>query len=152
MKIQKELVSNGFLFSTDKNKLDVPYIHNFLSNISYWAKGIPIRLVRQSIENSLCIGIYAQNKQIGFARVVTDFSTFGYLADVFIDEAYRGNKLSKKLMEFIVSLEELTVLRRMILATRDAHGLYAQFGFKLLEKPDRFMELHRPDIYSSLKS
>lgn len=150
MKLNKELRVDGILFSTDKSLLDVKYVHQFLSGPSYWAAGIPLDIVQRSIENSLSIGIYAGDKQIGFARVITDLATFGYLADVFVDEAYRGKGLSKKLMEFILSFEELKLLRRMILATRDAHGLYAQYGFKPLALPDRFMEFPRPDVYKHL--
>jgi GNAT superfamily N-acetyltransferase len=142
-----EVTDNGFSFSTDKRKLDLKYIHQFLSTKSYWAEGISLALVERSVENSSCFGVYHDHKQVGFARVITDFSTFGYLADVFIDESYRGKGLSKKLMQFIFSLEELKILRRVLLGTKDAHGLYEQFGFKLLKAPDRFMELHRPDIY-----
>lgn len=142
----REQTIDGFLFSTDKNRLDLPFIHAFLST-SYWAEGIPIKIVQDAIQHSLTIGVYESGKQVGFARVVTDYSTFGYLADVFIDEKYRGRKLSKNLMTFIFSIPEFKMLRRFILATRDAHGLYAQFGFKPLKSPDRFMELAQPDIY-----
>lgn len=149
MNIVREHTHQGFLFSTDKSKLNLNYIHQFLTN-SYWAKGIPIDLVGQSIKNALCFGIYEDNKQIGFARVITDYTTFAYLADVFVDEAYRGRDLSKTLMTFILSFEEFRMLRRFILATRDAHGLYAQFGFTPLKAPDRFMELHQPDVYQKI--
>lgn len=149
MNIVREHTHQGFLFSTDKSKLNLTYIHQFLTN-SYWAKGIPIDLVGQSIKNALCFGIYEDNKQIGFARVITDYTTFAYLADVFVDEAYRGRDLSKTLMTFILSFEEFRMLRRFILATRDAHGLYAQFGFTPLKAPDRFMELHQPDVYQKI--
>jgi predicted GNAT family N-acyltransferase len=150
MEVLREKEVNGFLFSTDKNRIDVACVHHYLSNESYWAKGIPLMLVQKSIDNSICIGIYDGKEQVGFARVITDGATFGYLADVFIAEASRGKGLSKELMKFILSFEELKVLRRIVLATRDAHGLYAQFGFKPLAIPDRFMELHQPDIYKEL--
>jgi GNAT superfamily N-acetyltransferase len=107
-------------------------------------------LIAQSIRNSLSFGIYEGNKQVGFARVITDYTTFAYLADVFVDEAYRGRGLSKILMTFIFSFEEFKKLRRFSLATRDAHGLYAQFGFTPLKSPDRFMELHQPDVYQKI--
>lgn len=142
----KESTLNGFLYSTDKSKLDVSYVHQFLTN-SYWAKEISEALVRKSIDNSLCVGIYHAGQQVGFARLITDFTTFAYLADVFVDEKYRGRGVSKGLMQFILSLEFIGGLRRMILATRDAHGLYNQFGFQLLQRPDRYMEIHQPDIY-----
>ena len=143
-------IDGDFLFSTDKKLLNVSYVHRYLSEESYWAKGIPREFVVRSIENSICIGIYENHSQIGFARVITDLATFGYLADVFIDEKFRGKSLSKKMMTFIQSFEELRHLRRMILATRDAHGLYAQFGFAPLKSPDRFMEIARPEIYQNL--
>jgi hypothetical protein len=146
MEIIREHNEHGFVFSTDKAKLNLPYVHNFISQ-SYWAQGIPIHLIEQCVQNSLCFGIYKGDQQVGFARVITDYTTFAYLADVFVDEAYRGKGLSKSLMKFIFSFEEFKLLRRFILATRDAHGLYSQFGFTPLKAPDKFMEIHRPDVY-----
>lgn len=128
-----------FLFSVDKTKLDIGYIHHFLSKESYWAKNIPIDIVKKSIEGSLCFGVYENNKQVGFARVITDYATFGYLADVFIDKDYRGQGLSKELMRFIMEQEVIKKLRRFMLATLDAHGLYAQFGFESQEGNKRLM-------------
>jgi N-acetylglutamate synthase-like GNAT family acetyltransferase len=128
-----------FLFSVDKTKLDIGYIHHFLSKESYWAKNIPIDIVKKSIEGSLCFGVYENNKQVGFARVITDCATFGYLADVFIDKDYRGQGLSKELMRFIMEQEVIKKLRRFMLATLDAHGLYAQFGFESQEGNKRLM-------------
>jgi N-acetylglutamate synthase-like GNAT family acetyltransferase len=145
----REQTIDGFLFSTDKSRLDVPFIHAFIST-SYWAEKIPLKILQDSIEHSLAFGIYENNKQVGFARVITDYSTFGYLADVFIDEKYRGRGLSKNLMTFIFSTPEFDKLRRFILATRDAHGLYEQFGFKSLKSPEKFMEIAQPDIYKKL--
>jgi GNAT superfamily N-acetyltransferase len=142
----KELKLNGFHYSTDKAKLDVTYIHDFLKK-SYWAKEIPETVVKNSIENSLCVGIYHHDQQVGFARLITDYATFAYLADVFVDEKHRGKGISKGLMEFILSFEFLGGLRRIMLATWDAHGLYKQFGFQLLQRPDRYMEIHHPDVY-----
>lgn len=130
-----------FLYSTDKTKLNIEYIHYFLSKESYWAKNIPIELVKTSIEGSLCFGVYHQGKQIGFARVITDYATFGYLADVFIDKNYRGKGLSKELMKFIMEQEVIKKLRRFMLATLDAHSLYAQFGFESQEGNKRFMSI-----------
>jgi GNAT superfamily N-acetyltransferase len=95
----------------------------------------------------LCIGIYYDDHQVGFARLITDFATFAYLGDVFVDEQYRGKGLSKALMQFILSFEFINGLRRIILATSDAHGLYEQFGFQSLKRPDRYMEIHHPDVY-----
>lgn len=152
MNVSHEQFYNGFHFSTDKALLDLPYIHAFLSERSYWAVGVPLDIVKRSVENSISIGIYENKKQVGFARVVTDLATFGYLADVFIDEAYRGKGLSKALVAFIFSFEELRFLRRFILATKDAHSLYAKYGFNPLKSPERFMEIARPDIYKQFTS
>jgi GNAT superfamily N-acetyltransferase len=140
---------DGFSVSTDPTKLDLPLIHDFLSCRSYWARGIPLEIVRRSIENSLCFGLYYDRSQVGFARVVTDKSTFAYLGDVFVLEDFRGRGLGKWLLERIVGHPELQGLRRFILGTRDAHGLYEQFGFRALSSPDRFMEIHRPELYAS---
>jgi N-acetylglutamate synthase-like GNAT family acetyltransferase len=129
----------AFLYSSDKEKLDVNYIHHYLSEESYWAKNIPREIVQKSIDGSLCFGVYYQEKQIGFARVITDYATFGYLADVFIDKYYRGNGLSKELMKFIMKQDVIKKLRRFMLATLDAHGLYTQFGFESQEGNKRLM-------------
>lgn len=136
-----------FLINTDPARLDLDVIHGFLTNC-YWAKGIPRELVAQSIEHSLCFGIYdGSGAQVGFARVVSDFATVAYLGDVFVLESHRGHGLSKALIECIMRHPALQKLRRWILLTRDAHGLYAQFGFTALTAPERYMELHRPDVY-----
>jgi N-acetylglutamate synthase-like GNAT family acetyltransferase len=141
-----EVQRQEFIISTDKSKLDIPYIRDFLSK-SYWAENIPVDTVQRSIEGSLCFGVYYQNKQIGFARLITDSATFAYLADVFIDEAYRGNGLSKWLMETIMDQANSFGLRRFMLATRDAHDLYRKYGFKDLVNADRWMEIAKPGIY-----
>ena len=143
MEWQKE----NLIISTDKSKLDIPYIHHFLSEESYWAANVPIEIVEQSIAHSICLGMYDGHKQIGFARIITDQATFGYLADVFIDNTYRGRGLSKWLMEIIMELPFIPVLRRFMLATQDAHGLYEQFGFTPITFPERFMQVHRPNVY-----
>ena len=124
---------------TDKRRLDLDVIHGFLS-ASYWSPDVPRETVRRAIENSLCFGVYIGAAQVGFARVITDLATFAYLADVFVLEAYRGRGLSKRLMDAIVSHPQLQGLRRWMLITRDAHGLYARYGFTPLAAPDRFME------------
>lgn len=134
------LIQEGYIISTDKRMLDIKAIHQYLSNESYWAKNIPIALVEKSIEGSLCFGVYHQGRLVGFARMVTDCATFGYLADVFILEAYRGRGLSKWLMKEIVQYPLLQPLRRWMLATQDAHELYRQFGFTALDKPERIMQ------------
>ncbi len=142
-----EKQSGAYLFSTDKGLLHIPFIHHYLSQESYWAMGIPVELVRKSIANSLCFGIYTNNLQVGFARVVSDYSTFAYLADVFVDEAHRGMGLSKQLIQFIMNHPELKGLRRFCLGTRDAHGLYTQFNFKRIAQPENWMEIKHADIY-----
>ena len=145
-----ECTRDGFTISTDKARLDVPAIHDFLAHSSYWARDVPLSTVQKSIENSLCFGIYNDaNKQVGFARVITDYAVFAYLADVFILEAYRGRGLAKWLMACIVSTPELQNLRRWMLATKDAHGLYAQYGFNPLSRPERFMEASQPAAQES---
>ena len=138
MMISEEQI-NEYLISTDKSKLNIEYIHHYLSKESYWAKNIPMEIVQTSIEGSFCFGVYHLYKQIGFARVITDYATFGYLADVFIDKDYRGKGLSKALMKFIMEQETIKKLRRFMLATLDAHSLYAQFGFESQEGNKRLM-------------
>jgi GNAT superfamily N-acetyltransferase len=138
----------NYSISDEKDKLQLNVIHQYLSIESYWAKHIPIEIVKQSIEGSLCFGVYFKTEQIGFARVITDYATFGYLADVFILETHRGKGLSKQLMEFIMAHQKLQGLRRFCLATRDAHSLYTQFGFTPLAKPENFMEIKYDNIYT----
>ncbi len=146
-----EATQNQFSISTDKSKLDVSVIHGYLSNESYWAKNIPLEIVKRSIEGSLCFGLYVSensiSKQVGFARIITDCATFAYLADVFVLPSYRGNGLSKWLMKIIMDCPHLQGLRRWLLATQDAHGLYLQFGFLPLDKPERIMGYKPFEIY-----
>jgi GNAT superfamily N-acetyltransferase len=142
-----EFRRNGFLLSTERRRLDLDVIYEFLTNC-YWAKGIPRDVVARSIEHSLCFGIYHESgEQVGFARVISDFATIAYLGDVFVRESHRGHGLSKWMMECIMQHPALQGLRRWILLTRDAHGLYSQLGFAPLESAERYMELHRPDVY-----
>ena len=141
-----------FVVSTDPARLDVDVIHDFLTNC-YWAKGIPRDVVSRSIEHALCFGVYdGGGAQVGFARVVSDFATVAYLGDVFVLESHRGRGLGKQLMECITQHPALQDLRRWILLTRDAHGLYSQFGFTPVKSPDRYMELHRADVYEVRKN
>lgn len=143
---------DDFVISTDPQRLDLDVIYNFLTNC-YWAKGIPREIVAHSIEHSLCFGIYdGSGAQIGFARVITDFATIAYLGDVFVLASYRGRGLGKWMMECIMQHPKLQELRRWILLTRDAHGLYKQFGFTPLKSADRYMELYRPDVYETGKT
>jgi GNAT superfamily N-acetyltransferase len=136
-----------YSISCDRDKLDLGTVHGFLST-SYWSPGLPIEVLRRAIAGSLCFGLYHGNAQVGFARVVTDKATFAYLCDVFVLEEHRGKKLGRWLMESVASHPDLQGLRRFVLVTRDAHGLYEQFGFRPLSRPEGYMELHRPDIYS----
>jgi GNAT superfamily N-acetyltransferase/uncharacterized damage-inducible protein DinB len=136
-----------FLVSTDPARLDVPLIHDFVSNRSYWAVGRPLEVVQRSIANSLCFGLYERGRQVAFARVVTDRATFAWLCDVFVLEPYRGRGLSKWLIGCVLSHPALQGLRRVLLGTRDAHGLYERFGFTPLADPTRFLEIFRPEVY-----
>ena len=142
--MKKNFRKNGYLISTDKSRFEIKAIQDYLSN-SYWAKNRPISTTKRSIKNSLCFGLFKKKKQIGFARVITDYATFAYLADVYILEPYRGLGLSKWMMDVILNYEELQNLRRWFLATRDAHGLYKKFGFKSLKNPENMMEMFRKD-------
>ena len=140
----------SFLISTNRELLDLDVIRGFLAN-SYWAKGISREILALSIEHSLCFGIYdATGSQVGFARVISDRATYAYLGDVFVLESHRGRGLSKWLMECIVKHPELQGLRRWTLLTRDAHGLYSQFGVTAVKAPQWYMELHRPNIYETV--
>lgn len=132
-------MASEYSISTDKAKLNIELIHQFLSKEAYWCPNIPIAIVQRSIENSLCFGVYWSYQQVGFARVVTDQATFGYLADVFILPEHRGKGLSKQLVAFIMAYPALQGLRRMMLVTRDAHGLYEQFGFQPIANPENTM-------------
>lgn len=141
-----ETRKDNFLLSTDKRKLDIAFIHHELAN-SYWATNIPREIVERSIENSLCFGIYDGDKQVGFARVVSDYATFAHLCDVFVTESYRGRGLSKWLMMHLMAHPQLQGLRGFTLGTKDAHGLYAQFGFTPVPAPERLMVIAKPGIY-----
>ena len=142
----------GFVVSTDRRRFDLNVIHDFLTNC-YWAKGISRETVARSIQHALCFGVYdGSGAQVGFARVVSDFATVAYLGDVFVVETHRGRGLSKFMMESIMQHPALQGLRRWILLTRDAHGLYKQFGFTPLASADRYMELHRPEVYEIRKT
>ena len=138
----------NYKISTHTDDMDVDEIYAYLS-VSYWAKGVPKETVKRSIENSLCFGVFHKREQIGFARVITDSATFAYLADVYILEEHRGKGLSKWLMQKIIEHPQLQGLRRVLLATSDAHRLYEKFGFKALANPETFMELWVPNIYTS---
>jgi len=137
---------DGYAISTDPKLLDLAVIHGFIAQ-SYWAKDIPKALVERMIKNSLCFGLYHQNAQVGFARIISDYATFAYLADVFVLPAHRGLGLSKALVQTILAHPDLQGLRRWMLVTADAQNLYKQFGFKVVAHPERHMEIHRPGLY-----
>ncbi|MEO6695175.1 MAG: GNAT family N-acetyltransferase [Ignavibacteria bacterium] len=143
--MKKNFRKENYLISTDKSKLNVKVIQDYLST-SYWAKNRTLKTTKLTLKNSLCFGIFYKNSQIGFARVVTDYATFAYLADVFILEAHRKKGLAKWLMEVILNYNELQNLRRWFLATKDAHSLYEKFGFTNLKEPEKLMEMFRKDL------
>lgn len=145
-----QIAENNFIFSDETNLIDVVAVHRYLSEESYWAKNIPLAIVKKSISNSLCFGIYKNTKQVGFARWVTDRATFAYLCDVYVEKEYRGLGLSKKLMSLMMFHPDLQGLRTYTLGTLDAHGLYEQFGFKALATPERRMEILVKDIYKDI--
>ena|SRR3990167_269908 len=137
----------GYKISASKNEMDIDAIHNFIGR-SYWAEGIQKDTLSKAVNNSLCFGVFTTSgEQIGFARMITDSATFAYLADVYILEVHRGKGLSKRLMQEIMAHPDLQGLRRINLATRDAHGLYEKFGFKPLSSPEKVMEILKPDVY-----
>lgn len=143
-----EVRRDGYLVSTDRSLLDLDAVHAFLSQRSYWAAGISRVRLETAIANSLPFGVYRDARQVAFARAISDHATFAYLADVYVDEAHRGRGVSKLLMEAVLAHPQLRPLRRWMLGTRDAHGLYAQFGFIPLAEPQRWMELPDPDAYT----
>lgn len=138
-----------FLISTERQRLDREMIHDFLSSESYWAKGRDLEVVNRGIDNSLSFGIYHGAKQVGFGRVVTDYATFAWVADVFVVEEYRGQGLGKWLIEVMLSHPQLQGFRRWALSTRDAHELYRGFGFNELARPERWMERPDPNMRES---
>ena len=142
-----ELQHNGYLISDDPARIDVDAVHAYLAR-SYWAQGIPRETVARSLANSLCVGVYAPGgEQVGLVRVISDYTTFAYLCDVYVLEPHRGRGLSKAAMNAVMSHPRLQRLRRMQLVTEDAHGLYARHGFKVVAQPERHMERRDPDVY-----
>lgn len=139
-------MTDALEITTDKSRIDRELVHRFLSG-TYWAAGIPRELVDRAIDHSFCFAAFADGQQIAFARVVTDSTTFAYLADVFVVESHRGRGISKRLIRAILEHPELQGLRRWMLATLDAQGLYEQFGFARVKHPERFMEIHRANAY-----
>jgi GNAT superfamily N-acetyltransferase len=142
-----DLIRDGYTISTDPARLDVAAIHAYLSR-SYWAEGIPLATVAESLRHSFAFGLFdPEGRQVGLARVITDRATYAYLCDVYVLEGHRSRNLGKWLVEAVVGHPALAGLRRFTLATRDAHALYAQYGFQPLRSPDRHMEIVRPDVY-----
>lgn len=138
-----------FMISDDPARLDPVAIHHYLTR-SYWAEGIPLETVRRSITGSLCLGVYRGDRQVGFARVVTDRATFAYLCDVYILEEYQGRGLGTRLMREVMAHPDLQGLRRFSLVTRDAHGLYEPFGFRRVAEPGRHLEIAKPGLYRAV--
>jgi GNAT superfamily N-acetyltransferase len=155
--MNREWRKGDYLISTDRSRLDMDVIHGFLDR-SYWAAGRSRETIARSIENSVAFGVYERGRQIGFARVITDYATFAWIADVFILEDYQGRGLARWLMETMLAHPELQAFRRWVLATKDAHGLYEKYGFTPLMRPERWMERHdprteeRPDYWSADES
>jgi len=141
-----EVDRRGFIASDDPDRIDYAALHGFLTN-SYWARGISLELVEKSVRNSVSMGLYADHRMIGFARAVTDYATFAYLGDVFVLEAWRGRGLGLFVSRCVVEHPRLQGLRRWILSTHDAHGVYAKLGFGPLADPSGIMTVHDPDIY-----
>ena len=141
-------LARGYRVSDAAETFDLARAHRWISIESYWAKGSPLDTFRRAVESSLTVGLYAPDGEMaGMARVVTDRATFGWICDVFIDQAHRGHGLGKRLMEYLQGHPDLQGFRRMHLATRDAHGLYEQYGFGPMKGADRWMEIHNPDVY-----
>ncbi|MBU2913646.1 GNAT family N-acetyltransferase [Reichenbachiella agariperforans] len=146
-----ETHKNEYTISTDKDKLDISSIHRFLANETDWSNGIPLNTLQISIENSLNFGLYHQNKQIGYARIISDYSTIAYLGDVYVLKEYRGNGLSKWLIEVVMGHPNLQGLRRWILLTNTAEWLYKKVGFTELPNPEFYMEKHNPNVYHRIE-
>jgi GNAT superfamily N-acetyltransferase len=140
--------SNPYEISSDRSRLDIDLIYDIL-RATDWAKDIPRAVVERSIQNSLCFGAFCHGRQVGFGRVITDFATFAYIADIFVVPEHRGRGVAKLLVRAMLEHPDLQGLRRILLATQDAHGLYAQFGFQPLAHAEHYMTIHRPDVYGS---
>jgi GNAT superfamily N-acetyltransferase len=138
---------NGYTITTDKSLLKVEQVHQWLSEHSYWCKNVPFDIVKTSFDNSFCIGALKDGNQVAFARLLTDYATFGYLADVYVTEEHRGKGISKKMLEILFGLDWVKGLRGIKLQTKDGHELYRKFGFTACRFPERVMEISRPDLY-----
>ena len=144
-----EVRFDDYLITTDQSRLDIAAIHEFLAGTAYWSRGIPRAVLERSLANSLCFGLFEGERQIGLARVVSDFATVAYLGDVYVLESHRGRGLSKRLMDAVFSHPGLQNLRRWILLTSSADWLYEKYGFTRLGQPEIYMERFRPDVYTS---
>jgi GNAT superfamily N-acetyltransferase len=142
--VNMDITKGDYLISTDRTKLDLRFIHDYLSKESYWVRGMPFEKVVAAADHSLNFGLYHGDRQIGYARIVTDYSRVAYLADVFVIDEYRGRGLSKWLMEVILAHPDLQGLKRWMLHTRDAHGLYEQYGWGAPAKPETYLEIYNP--------
>ena len=140
-------MNDDYSVTTNQNEMDVEAIHQYLSQ-AYWCKGLPLETLKLSMENSLCFAVLHSKKTVGFSRLITDYATFGYLADVYILEKHRGKGLSRIMLDQMLAHSKLQGLRRIMLATQDAHGLYAKFDFSVLSNPEIFMQKFNPDIYA----
>ena len=143
---------NGYLITTNKELMFPSDVFRWLSETSYWAKFMPYDVFYRSFTNSFCIGAIVENEQVGYARLVTDYATFAYLADVLVTEPHRGKGISKVMMQELFDLEWVKGMRRIMLATKDAHELYRKVGFKESNYPDRIMEIARPNIYGDMET
>lgn len=141
---------NDYLITTDRSKLELKIIHNYLAKESYWCRNIPFEVFKKSSDNSLNFGLFYKERQIGYARVITDYATVAYLGDVFVLKEFRGQGLSKWLLGIVMSHPDLQGLRRWILLTKDAHSLYKKFGWKNIASPELWMEKHNPDLYKKI--
>jgi GNAT superfamily N-acetyltransferase len=146
--MHNEWVKDEFVVSTDPARLDAAAVHAYLAR-SYWCENIPLATVERALRHSLCFGLYEGKAQVGLARVITDHATFAYLCDVYVLETHQGKGLGKWLIECVMAHPDVPGLRRFNLATKDAHGLYARYGFTPLTHAERWMELHKPDIYKT---
>jgi GNAT superfamily N-acetyltransferase len=145
--VSYEARQGPFLVSDDRARLDLAVIHGFLRT-AYWSTDVPADVLERAIEGSLCFGLFEHDRQVGFARAITDRATYAYLADVFVLPSHRGRGLARWLMECVMAHPDLQGLRRFTLVTRDAHELYRPFGFQPLTNPDRYMERFQPDVYA----
>ncbi|MBC7554855.1 MAG: GNAT family N-acetyltransferase [Taibaiella sp.] len=149
---QVEIYHVGYIITTDKAAMYPADIHHWLSTVSYWAKFMPYGVFKRSFDNSFVIGAIAGGRQVGYARLVTDYATFAYLADVYVEDSHQGKGIGKVMMRELFNLQWVKGLRRMMLATKDAHDLYRKVGFTNSKFPERIMEITRPDIYGDLET